>query len=123
MKDVHFCVHTLDLEVLRDENQFSDALWSLKTPKDGSIYLIYLEVREEPYRAPDTYIQTILSAINRFSRNRQVPLLFVIPTPEDQVARNWCERAQRLGDLIPEGKYYGGSLWYPFPGETWSNDA
>lgn len=116
MKDVHFHVSTLDLEILRTEERFSDVLWSLETPKDGSIYLIILEGREEPYRASDAYIQAILSAINRFSRNRRVPLLFVIPTPEDHVARNWCERAQRLGDLIPEAKYYGGSLWYPFPG-------
>jgi hypothetical protein len=58
----------------------------------------------------------VLANINRFARTKRVPLLFVVPTIEDQVARSWCEHGTKVGDLIPQQKLYGGSRWYNFPG-------
>lgn len=115
MPDISFHMQTLDIQQL-DEEAFSKALWSLKTPNDGVINLIILEGREKPQSITDKYIQVVLANINRFARTRGVPLLFVIPTTEDYVARSWCDHGTRIGDLIPEQKLYEGSRWYNFPG-------
>lgn len=58
----------------------------------------------------------VLANINRFARNKRVPLLVVIPTVDEQVARNWCDHASKIGDLIPEQQLHEGSRWYNFPG-------
>ncbi|MFN8476142.1 MAG: hypothetical protein U0822_28490 [Anaerolineae bacterium] len=78
--------------------------------------MIVLEGREKPASVSDNYIQSVLADINRFARARRVPILFVIPTIEEQVARIWCDHGVRIGDLIPEQKLYDGSRWYNFPG-------
>ncbi len=114
MQDVKFHSLTLDLQPLSEE-EFGKELWKIPTHPDG-INLVILEGREKPSSISDSYIQVVPPNINRFARTRQVPLLFVIPTIEEQVARNWCEHGSRVGDLIPEQKLYDGSRWYNFPG-------
>lgn len=114
MQDVVFHTQTLDLQPLTDK-EAGNALWSINTYQDG-INLVILEGREKPESISDAYIQVILANINRLARTRGVPLLFVIPTIEEQVARSWCDHGMRVGDLIPEQQLYEGSRWYNFPG-------
>ena len=114
MPDVRFHTQTIDLQPI-EEAEFSKELWQTQTFSDG-VNLIILEGREKPSAISDSYIQVVLANINRFARTRKVPLLLVVPTIEEQVARNWCEHGSRVGDLIPEQKLYDGSRWYNFPG-------
>lgn len=114
MKDVNFYTQTIDLQILSEE-EFGQQLWDIPTASEG-INLIILEGREKPESISDRYIQIVLAHINRFARTRRVPLLFVVPTIEDQVARSWCAHGTKVGDLIPQQKLYGGSTWYNFPG-------
>jgi hypothetical protein len=114
MRDIDFRTQTIDLQVLNEE-EFGKHLWDIQVSDEG-INLIILEGREKPESISDKYIQNVLANINRFARTKIVPLLFVIPTIEDQVARSWCEHGIKVGDLIPQQKLYGGSRWYNFPG-------
>jgi len=114
MQDIGFDIQTIDIQNL-EENEFGPELRGVKTSSTG-INLIILEGREKPESIPDKYIQVVLANINRFARHRSVPLLFVIPTVEDEVARSWCDHAIKIGDLIPEHKLHEGSRWYNFPG-------
>ncbi|BAQ59713.1 hypothetical protein GM3708_118 [Geminocystis sp. NIES-3708] len=114
IKEIQFLTQTIDLQTLEAED-FSSELQNLIIDKD-KINLIILEGREKPQSISDQYIQIILANINRFGRRKRLPILFVVPTIEDQVARNWCEHGVKIGDLIPEQKLYGGSRWYNFPG-------
>ncbi|HEY0739298.1 MAG TPA: hypothetical protein VGD69_30530 [Herpetosiphonaceae bacterium] len=114
MQDVEFSAQTIDLQTL-DEEEFGKQLWNTFTSSD-KLNLIILEGREKPESISDRYIQIVLANINRFARTRRVPMLIVIPTIEDQVARSWCEHGTRVGDLIPQQKLYGGSQWYNYPG-------
>jgi hypothetical protein len=114
MQDVKFRIQTIELQQL-NEDDFSKALWRIQT-FTNEVNLIVLEGREKPESISDKYIQVVLANINRFARSKQVPLLFVIPTIEEEVARSWCEHGSKVGDLIPEQKLYEGSRWYNFPG-------
>jgi|GEM_PF-2676109 len=114
MLDVKFHLQTIDLQPLSEEG-FTQILWRTQT-FSSDVNLIVLEGREQPESLTDKYIQVVLSNINRFSRSKQVPLLFVIPTIEEEVARSWCDIGTKIGDLIPEHKLYEGSRWYNFPG-------
>ncbi len=114
MQDIGFHTQTLDLQPL-SEDEFGAELRKIHV-SSAKINLIILEGREKPLDISDKYIQVVLANINRFARSKRVPLLFVIPTIEEQVARNWCDHGTRIGDLIPEQKLYEGSRWYNFPG-------
>jgi len=114
MQDVEFHIQTIDLQPL-SEDEFGKALWNIRTNSNG-INLVILEGREKPESISDKYIQVVLANINRFARAKKIPLLFVIPTTEEQVARSWCDHGTKVGDLIPEQKLYEGSRWYNFPG-------
>lgn len=114
MHDVKFHLQTVDLQPLSEEG-FTTTLWRMQT-FSTDINLIILEGREQPESLTDKYIQVVLANINRFSRSKLVPLLFVIPTIEEEVARRWCDLGTKIGDLIPENKLYEGSRWYNFPG-------
>lgn len=114
MQDVLFHIQTIDIQPLSDE-EFGKELWKLKIFPKG-INLIILEGREKPQSIDDKYIQVVLANINRFARAKQMPLLFVIPTIEEEVARSWCDHGVKVGDLIPEQRLYEGSRWYNFPG-------
>ncbi len=115
MKDVEFHIQTIDIQPHNNPDDVGRLLWNIKTSSKG-INLIILEGREEPESIDDKYIQIVLANVNRFSRSRKVSILFVIPTIEEQVARNWCDHGTKIGDLIPEQKLYEGSRWYNFPG-------
>ena len=115
MQDVDFHIQTIDIQPHINTDDFGKILWDIKTYSKG-INVIILEGREEPESIDDKYIQIVLANINRFSRTKKVPLLFVIPTIEEQVARNWCDHGTKIGDLIPEQNLYQGSRWYNFPG-------
>lgn len=114
MQDVVFHTQTIDLQPLA-EQEVTEALWSATALGEG-INLVILEGREKPDSISDAYMQVVLANINRIARTKGVPLLFVIPTVEEQVARNWCDHGTRIGDLIPEQQLYEGSRWYNFPG-------
>jgi len=113
IQDVTFYIETIDLQT-HSESEFGEELWDIKTSLEG-INLIILEGREKPESIDDKYIQVVLAHINRFARNRRVPILFVIPTIDEQVARNWCAHGSKIGDLIPEQRLYEGSRWYNYP--------
>ena len=114
MQNVDLHIKTFDLQYL-NEDDFKDELWKFE-PSDKGVNLIVLEGREKPQTVPDAYIQNILANVNRFARTKRVPMLFVIPTIEEEVARVWCEHGATIGDLIPEKALYDGSRWYSFPG-------
>jgi len=114
MNDVEFNIITIDIEPIEAED-FYEELEKLKVDT-SNINVIVLEGREKPESVTDRYIQILLSNINRFSRSKRVPLLFVIPTIEEQVARNWCDHGIKIGDLIPKMRLHEGSRWYTFPG-------
>lgn len=114
MPDVTFNKQIIELENI-DVEDFNAELQSRNTIDDG-INLFILEGREKPESVNEKYVQIVLSNINRFARNRRVPIIFVIPTTDANVARLWCEQGSTLGDLIPEGKLYEGSRWYEFLG-------
>lgn len=114
IKDIDFFTKTIDLQTLEAE-YFGTELQKLEVDQE-KINLIILEGREKPESISDKYIQIVLADINRFARRKRLPILFVIPTIEDQVARNWCEHGVKIGDLIPAQKIYEGSRWYNFPG-------
>ncbi len=114
MSDVTFHTQTMELQFI-SQDEFGPELEKIKVYQDG-INLIILEGREKPESISDKYIQVVLSNINRFSRAKRLPMLFVIPTIEEQVARSWCDHGARIGDLIPEHKLYAGSRWYTYPG-------
>lgn len=114
MQDIGFKVSTIDLEPIEAES-FYEELNKLEIGSEN-INLIVLEGREKPESITDKYIQILLSNINRFSRAKRVPLLFVIPTIEEQVARNWCDHGIKIGDLIPKMRLHEGSRWYTFSG-------
>lgn len=115
IQNIEFHTKTIDLQPINNPDDFGAELRKVDTSSSG-INLIILEGREKPESINDRYIQITLSDINRFSRERRIRLLIVIPTIDEQVARNWCEHASRLGDLIPEQTSYEGSRWYTFPG-------
>lgn len=114
MPDVKFNKEVIELENVEVED-FNPELQSRQTINDG-INLFILEGREKPESVNEKYVQVVLSNINRFARNRRVPIIFVIPTTDANVARLWCEQGATIGDLIPEGKLYEGSRWYEFVG-------
>lgn len=114
MPDVKFNKQVVELENVDAEN-FNSELQSRGTINDG-INLFILEGREKPESVNEKYVQVVLSNINRFARNQRVPIIFVIPTTDSNVARLWCEQGSTIGDLIPEGKLYEGSRWYEFVG-------
>ena len=114
MPDVRFNKQVIELENVEVED-FNPELQSRETINDG-INLFILEGREKPESVNEKYVQVVLSNINRFARNRRVPIIFVIPTTDANVARLWCEQGATIGDLIPEGKLYEGSRWYEFVG-------
>jgi hypothetical protein len=114
VQEIKFFTHTIDLQTLEAED-FGSELKNLQVYEE-KINLIILEGREKPESISDQYIQIVLAHINRFARRKRVPILFVVPTIEDQVARNWCEHGIKIGDLIPQQKIYEGSRWYNFPG-------
>lgn len=114
IQDIELHLITLDLQPL-SENTFAEELWKV-TPKSIGINIIVLEGREKPADISDKFMQVVLANINRFSRTKRVPLLFVIPTIEEEVARSWCEHGASIGDLIPEQVLFEGSKWYRFPG-------
>lgn len=112
--DVDFAIQTIDIQEL-NEDEFGPALRGIHVSRE-KINLVILEGRETPKDISDRYVQVVLANINRFSRNQRVPLLVVIPTVDEQVARNWCDHASKIGDLIPEQQLHEGSRWYNFPG-------
>lgn len=114
MPDIKFNKQVLELENVEIEN-FNVELQTRIT-KDEEINLFILEGREKPESVNERYVQIALSNINRFARSRRVPIIFVIPTTDANVARLWCEQGATIGDLIPEGKLYEGSRWYEFKG-------
>lgn len=114
IQDIKLNITTIDLQPL-SEKTFADELWKFSPRQDG-INLLVLEGREKPADVSDDFMQVVLANINRFSRTKRVPLLFVIPTIEEEVARSWCEHGASIGDLIPEQVLYEGSKWYRFPG-------
>ncbi len=114
MHDVDLAIQTIDIQEL-SEDEFGPTLRRTQLSQE-KINLIILEGREAPKDISDRYIQVVLANINRFARNKRVPLLVVIPTVDEQVARNWCDHASKIGDLIPEQQLYEGSRWYNFPG-------
>lgn len=114
MPDEGLQVQSIDLQFI-EEDMFVRELEKINlSPSD--INVIILEGREKPESISERYIQVVLANINRFSRQKRVPMLFVIPTIEEPVARSWCDHGVRIGDLIPEHKLYGSSRWYNFPG-------
>lgn len=112
--NMEFLTHTIDLQFV-EAQEFSGMLENINLSPTG-INLIILEGREKPESIPSSYIEIVLSTINRFSRKIGLPMLFVIPTIDEQVARTWCDHAVRIGDLVPENRLYDGSRWYTFPG-------
>jgi hypothetical protein len=114
MPDVQFNKQVIELENVEVDN-FNPELQSRGTISDG-INLFILEGREKPDSVNEKYVQVVLSNINRFARNQRVPIIFVIPTTDSNVARLWCEQGSTIGDLIPEGKLYEGSRWHEFIG-------
>ncbi len=114
MHDVDFAIQTIDIQELGQE-EFGPVLRSIQVSQE-KINLVILEGREAPKDISDRYVQVVLANINRFARNKRVPLLIVIPTVDEQVARNWCDQALKIGDLIPEQQLHEGSRWYNFPG-------
>jgi hypothetical protein len=114
MPDEGLFVQSIDLQFV-EEDKFPYELEKITLSQDN-INIIILEGREKPESIPDKYIQIVLANINRFSRQKRIPMLFVIPTIEEPVARSWCDHGVRIGDLIPEHKLYGSSRWYNFPG-------
>jgi hypothetical protein len=114
MPDIRFNKQVIELENVEVDN-FNAELLSRETLSDG-INLFILEGREKPESVNERYVQVVLSNINRFARSRRVPIIFVIPTTDSNVARLWCEQGATIGDLIPEGKLYEGSRWYEFIG-------
>lgn len=114
LQDVSFNLLVMDLQNLTEE-EFGEHLWKMD-PDPEALNLIVLEGREKPESITDAYVQVVLAHINRFARQKAVPIIFVIPTIEEQVARNWCNHGAKIGDLIPEKRLYEGSRWYTFPG-------
>ncbi len=114
MPDIRFNKQVLELENVEIE-EFNTKIQERSTIPDG-INLFILEGREKPESVTERYVQIALSNINRFARSRRVPIIFVIPTSDPNVARLWCEQGATIGDLIPEGKLYEGSRWYEFSG-------
>lgn len=114
MTDVNFHVKSLDLQTV-SADKINEILWELN-PLPNHINMFILEGRENPESIPSEYIKIVLANINRLSRTKKHPMLFVIPTVETEVARVWCTEASKLGDLIPKNQIYGGSQWYDFPG-------
>jgi hypothetical protein len=104
MPDVDFQIQTIDLQFV-EEDKFVNELEKVKLDQAG-INVIILEGREKPESISERYIQVVLANINRFSRQKRLPMLFVVPTIEEQVARTWCDHGIRIGDLIPEHKLY-----------------
>ncbi|MGB3312020.1 MAG: hypothetical protein WBG32_18395 [Nodosilinea sp.] len=114
MTDVMLNIISIDIESI-DESSFYAELEKIEVDS-GSINVCILEGREKPESTTDRYIQILLSNINRYSRAVRVPLLFVIPTIDEKVARNWCNHGAQIGDLIPDSRMHEGSRWYTFPG-------
>lgn len=119
MQDIKFCNQTIDLQTI-NEDEFGAELRKIDV-SSTEINLIILEGREKFESISDKYIQKVLADINRFARQKRVPLLIVIPTIEEQVARSWCDHGITIGDLIPHQKLYEGSRWYNFPGVAKDN--
>jgi len=113
--DMALHIQTIDIQRFNDGEDFGKHLWEQPVSNSG-INIIILEGREEAEAVNDKYVQTTLSHINRYARSKRVPMLFVIPTIDEVVARYWCEHGTKIGDLIPTGKLYEGSTWYTFPG-------
>lgn len=97
------------------EEGFAADLWKIKLDP-ASINVIILEGRERPSSITNSYIETVLANINRFGRSTSAPILFVVPTNDDEVARRWCDVGITIGDLIPAQTMYESSRWYRFPG-------
>ena len=114
MPDIAFNKQVFELENVEIED-FNAELQARSTVSEGINFFI-LEGREKPESVNERYVQIALSNINRFARNRRVPIIFAIPTTDANVARLWCEQGATIGDLIPEGKLYEGSRWYEFSG-------
>lgn len=115
MQDINLHIRTIDLQPLSEEG-FATELWKLRVVPDG-INMIILEGRERPKSITNSYIENVLSNINRFGRSTKTPILFVIPTNDDEVARLWCDVGSHVGDLIPAHSLFeGSSRWYNFPG-------
>lgn len=114
-------IQTIDIQPLT-EDLFSEILWKTKISEDV-VNLIILEGREKPEDISEKYIQVALSNINRFVRSSLSPILFVIPTIDEQVARRWCQHGETIGDLIPKSIMYDGARWYTFPGVSKSEYA
>lgn len=114
MSDVNIDAQTIDLQPI-EARDFGVALRRISLSNEA-INVVILEGREKPETVSDGYIQMVLADINRFARSAHKPLLFVIPTIEEAVARAWCDHGTRIGDLIPDQKLYEGSRWYTFPG-------
>lgn len=114
LKGTELHIQTIDLQFIL-ENEFAGVLDNTRLSSEG-INLIILEGREKPDAIPNSFIEIVLATINRFSRSKGMPMLFVIPTIDEQVARAWCDHAVKIGDLVPESRLYDGSRWYNFPG-------
>lgn len=117
INDISFNIDSIDIQSI-SEQMLHTKLWDMKfKSEEDLINLVILEGRETPESLTSDYIQNVLADINRLSRQRKVPLLFVIPTVETEVARLWCSSATKIGDLIPRDQLAGGgSQWYEFPG-------
>ncbi len=112
--DLEFQTQTVDLSKFERAENFTVILNSLLVD-DKKMNLVVLEGRETPGDITAEYIDGIMSRINRFSRDKAVPMLFVVPTNDDTVARKWCQVAARIGGLAPTN-LPGGLQWYDFPG-------
>jgi hypothetical protein len=107
-------IQTIDLFNVVNADDFSSELRQLDI-KEGAVNIVVLEGKETPGDIDSDFIDGVISRINRFSRNHNQPMLVVIPTNEDTVAKRWVSVAAKTGGLSPTS-LPEGQTWYDFPG-------